>query len=35
MHKRYSHMRLRPYGEGINLVNNFKIEKAIFNYGPY
>ena len=23
--------RLRPYGEAINLVNNFKEEKVIFN----
>ena len=22
-------------GEGINLVNNFKVEKVIFNCGPY
>ena len=22
-------------GEAINLVNNFKVEKAIFNCGPY
>ena len=21
-------------GEAINLVNNFKVEKVIFNYGP-
>ena len=36
MHKRmlphgdYDHM-----GEAVNLVNNFKVEKVIFNCGPY
>ena len=29
-HGDYDHM-----GEAINLVNNFKAEKVIFNYGPY
>ena len=29
-HGDYDHM-----GEGINLVNNFKVEKVIFNCGPY
>ena len=27
--------RLRPYGEAINLVNNFNVEKAIFNCGEF
>ena len=22
-------------GEAVNLVNNFRVEKVIFNYGPY
>ena len=26
---------LRSYGEDINLVNNFKVEKVIFNCGKY
>lgn len=29
-HGDYDHM-----GEAINLVNNFKVDKAIFNCGPY
>ena len=29
-HGDYDHM-----GETINLVNNFKVEKVIFNCGPY
>ena len=29
-HGDYDHM-----GEAINLVNNFKVEKVIFNCGPY
>ena len=36
MHKRMSpHGDFDHMGEAINLVNNFKIEKVIFNYGPY
>ena len=27
--------RLRSYGRSINLVNNFKVEKVIFNCGTY
>ena len=30
LHGDYDHM-----GEAINLVNNFKVEKVIFNCGPY
>ena len=35
------HKRISPYcyfdnmGEAINLVNNFKVEKVIFNCGEY
>ena len=30
LHRGYDHM-----GEAVNLVNNFKVEKVIFNCGPY
>ena len=30
-----THGDLEHMGEGINLVNNFKVEKVIFNCGPY
>ena len=35
------HKRMLPHGdhdlmgEAINLVNNFKVEKIVFNYEPY
>ena len=36
MHKRMSpHGDFDHMGEAINLVNNFKVEKVIFNCGPY
>ena len=36
MHKRISpHGDYDHMGEAINLVNNFKVEKVIFNCGPY
>ena len=36
MHKRMSpHGDYDHMGEAINLVNNFKVEKVIFNCGPY
>ena len=36
MHKRMSpHGDFYHMGEAINLVNNFKVEKVIFNCGPY
>ena len=36
MHKRMSpHGDFDHMGESINLVNNFKVEKVIFNCGPY
>ena len=36
MHKpMLPHGDLDHMGEGINLVNNFKVEKVIFNCGPY
>ena len=36
MHKRISpHGDFNHMGEAINLVNNFKVEKVIFNCGPY
>ena len=36
MHKRISpHGDFDYMGEAINLVNNFKVEKVIFNCGPY
>lgn len=36
MHKRMSpHGDYDHMGKAINLVNNFKAEKVIFNYGPY
>ena len=36
MHKRMSpHGDYDHMGETINLVNNFKVEKVIFNCGPY
>ena len=36
MYKRISpHDDYDHIGEAINLVNNFKVEKLIFNYGPY
>ena len=36
MHKRISpHGDFDHMGEAINLVNNFKVEKVIFNCGPY
>ena len=35
MHKpMLPHGDLDHMGEGINLVNNFKVEKVIFNCGP-
>ena len=36
MHKRMTpHADFDHMGEAINLVNNFKVEKVIFNCGPY
>ena len=36
MHKRMSpHGDYDHMGETINIVNNFKVEKIIFNCGPY
>ena len=36
MHKHISpHGNFDHMGEAINLVNNFKVEKVIFNCGPY
>ena len=36
MHKRMSpHGYFNHMGEAINLVNNFKVEKVIFNCGTY
>ena len=36
MHKRYSpHSDYDHMGEAINLVNNFKVEKVIFNCGEF
>ena len=36
MYKRMSpHGDYDYMGEAINLVNNFKVEKVIFNCGPY
>jgi beta-lactamase superfamily II metal-dependent hydrolase len=36
MHKRMSpHGDFDHMGEAINLVNNFKVEKVIFNCGPH
>ena len=36
MHKRMSpHGDFDHMGEAINLVNSFKVEKVIFNCGPY
>lgn len=36
MHKRISlHGDFDHMGEAINLINNFKVEKVIFNCGPY
>ena len=36
MHKRISpHGDFDHMGEAINLVNNFKVDKVIFNCGPY
>ena len=36
MHKRISlHGDFNHMGEAINLINNFKVEKVIFNCGPY
>ncbi len=36
MHKRQSpHGDYDYMGEAINLVNNFKVEKVIFNFGEY
>lgn len=35
MHKVSSHGDYDHMGEVINLVNNFKVEKVIFNCGPY
>ena len=36
MHKRMSpHGDKDHMGEAINLINNFKVEKVIFNCGPY
>ena len=36
MHKRMSpHGGFDHMGEAINLINNFKVEKVIFNCGPH
>ena len=36
MHKRMlPHGDFDHMGEAVNLVNNFKVEKVIFNCGPY
>lgn len=36
MHKRYlPHVNYGHMGEAINLVNNFNVEKAIFNCGEF